>query len=1351
MTTSERGLCQRVTADNDISSRNTPPNIMYFTLSRVIPLLRALVLLLCAFFLGPLFAASSYTPKIVDPMYEPWRWQHIKKLDGLGVISMAQARDGSIWFGLAEGIAHYDGLHWQHYKSVAESRISAVMALLSTRDGAIYARTGNGILKYQNHTWSVLLNEQLRRVEATLVESADGSVWSLEKTGLVQIKSGQVIKHSINDVAFDDIFVDAKQNLWAVERVTGNIYKYPIRDGKLQTGDHDIIKAPEKYALGYSTYRVALHDDCVWLTDRRYNNSLRCYNLKSKQWQEFNLQNMGGTNRHYGIKVDRHGALWVWGSYAINLYKNGKWTIYRSPEFNIPDDTYQLIHTNDDSIWFGGSHTIVTQVNLSRERWGQSYEGIHYYCETSLGVRWFLDVSGKIVANLPEDDSWIAFTPSETGINEPAMISVSSDDTIWLAGSHDNTAAIAHYDGTTWRRNLHPKFARTISHLAGTEIANGQILFGAFTFSALSSGKNHQGGIIAYAKTDGRYHFEWLAPPQGPQRAASIAQSQDRSLWATNGNYLLVGKNNQFENILTRSNIELNPNMDGMRRGRNKHVVTAKDGRIWVANARMGIFSFDGESWQRYTTADGLPSNLTSYLLPLYNNSLLAVTNLGISRFDGQTWNPFLRELTSVLPEVHTLKLASDDGIWINFAKQDWYLGSSKSLEVKQQSFKTLHYRFDHKAPDTRIEVYNNEVPHSGFNHIFWSGTDAWVQDSDKFLQYAYRLDDGAWSLFKNEQRQLFGDLAPGHHTLAVRARDPDFNIDPTPAQIDFYVVPPLWRQTWFQIATLLVIATVTFFIVLIIRIREKHIIEMEEMKISFFTNVSHELRTPLMLILGPLEKLLNERRFDENTLSLMQRNANRLLRLVNQLLDFRQAQTTHLQLQKSEADIVTYVREIAESIRPLAAEKHVVYNYELPIQPHHVRFDADKLEKILNNLITNAIKYTPQGGTVFLQLSILNKVEQADQQYLAKFIIEDSGIGVDKKHIEHIFDPFYRVDNPNTKVLGSGVGLALTKELVDSCGGTIEIVSPIKHGVQASTGGGSRITLHLPVDKPDTDPQVDPATPASSQLDNPTAPTQADHQESKVPPESCVLIVEDDPDVQRFITDQIQNNHQAITANNGEQGLLKAREIMPDLIITDVMMPVMDGIELCKRLKTDELTSHIPVIMLTARASQEAELTGLETGADDYITKPFAMPILEARMNNLLQSRRKLREQFGKSLPLQTNSVTTNITDEKFLHRAKTIVENNMVNHDYGVNEFANDMNMKYKTLYVKIKALTDQSLQGFIRAVRLEKSIKLLQEGNHTIQEVSSQVGFDDPNYFSRCFKQQFGFAPSETHKLK
>ena len=1311
-------------------------------------LCKTLLLLLGALISAQASAASSYTPETIDPISEPWRWHHVKQLDNFGVRGITQDKSGSVWFGSKHGVLRYDGLQWHRVDEDFGLSDLRVRALFAASNDIIYARSRTAIHRYQNERWETIHKTLNKRRYSEFLESADGSIWSLEDFGIIQIKPAQPPLPLLTKTKFDDIFIDGRQNLWTIESQTGTVARYAIRNGELQQKPEQSISLPKSLKAPLSVFSLALHEDCLWLGSSRFPRNLHCYQLQSTSWRKVDLTTMGGSNGVNGMSVDRNGALWVWGSYSISIYQDKQWQIYSTPKYDIPTNDYILAHTIDGSVWFGGEFTTTRHIDLSDKRWGHSYKGIHYYFTSKSGIRWFLDIDSNVIAHHKNADRWIAYTPLETGIDKPTLLTSSSDGTVWLAGGNKRIAAIARFDGSQWQRDLHPSVSTTIGYQTGLETSGGRILFGASTLDSTSAQPRH-GGIIAYRSSGDDYQFELIPPPKVPKFVVSLAQRKDRSLWIAYGINLATIQDDQLQNIVNEKSLAAHPELKSLGQGKNLHIVRSADDNIWIANSKTGIYRFNGQDWQRFTTIDGLHSDVTSNLLPVNDGSLLAVTNLGINRFDGTLWSDFLNEVTSVRSNVSSLRHAEDGDIWINFSATDWFTAARKMRALMRHTFITQQYRPGNKPPDTHIEVYSNEIRHNGLNHISWSGIDAGLHKDSTYLQYSYQLDNQPWSVYSNAKQHVFGGLTPGQHRVKVRARDVDFNIDPTPAEISFYVVPPLWQQTWFQLSLLAIIAAIGFFILLIVRLRERHIREIESIKINFFTNISHELRTPLTLILGPVEKLLAEKRYDENSLSLVQGSAKRLLSLVNQLLDFRKLQNDNLELQTTELDIVDHVKAIINSLQPLAEQKRIRYQCTLPTDPYPAWFDADKLEKILDNLIGNAIKYTQEEGKVSISLRLIDITDDEKPRSTAQIVVEDNGIGIQKDHIEHIFDPFYRVKGGSTHVSGTGIGLSLTKQLVDICGGEIYVSSPVYTDPESPDIKGSRFTVTLPIDIQPTHKHISSdqkPDEVSKELVTPIPPSLTQQITDQVKP--CVLIVEDDIALQAFIADGIRDSYNVITASNGEHGWAQIQETLPDLIVTDLMMPVLNGLDFCQRVKTDENTSHIPVIMLTARNSKEAELQGLENGADDYVTKPFSMPILKARLYNILAARQKLRERFSKK-PVLPAEVTTNKADEQFLQRAMNVVKEHISDHNYSIEEFTQDMNMKYTTLYRKIRVLTNLSLQAFIRNIRLERSMELLKNSDSSIADIAHRVGFEDANYFSRCFKKQFGVSPSDINR--
>jgi DNA-binding response OmpR family regulator/two-component sensor histidine kinase len=525
---------------------------------------------------------------------------------------------------------------------------------------------------------------------------------------------------------------------------------------------------------------------------------------------------------------------------------------------------------------------------------------------------------------------------------------------------------------------------------------------------------------------------------------------------------------------------------------------------------------------------------------------------------------------------------------------------------------------------------------------------------------------------------------------------------------------------------------------------------ELDHMKSRFFANISHEIRTPLTLILGPIEQLVSEARKEKwkNQLHIMSRNAHNLLGLINQLLDFSKLESGQMILKARELNIVPLLRGMVYSFDSLARRKQITLDFTSVEEEIPVYIDTEKLEKIMANLLSNAFKYTSEGGKISVQLSYLQPAYK-----MIEVRVVDTGIGIAQEHLDPIFERYFRVDKKNEQT-GTGIGLALTKELVELHHGRIS--------VQSEQGKGSVFIIHLPLGKEhlaEDDMEMDmvketklpPAGSFQEQIDaniEEAEKTSDDRieliKENKERP--GLLIVEDTEDVRNYLRGFLEPHYQIEEASDGDEGVEKAIESLPDLIISDVMMPKMDGFQLCEKLKTDERTSHIPVIILTARAAESSKLAGLETGADDYLVKPFSAKELTIRIKNLIEQRRKMRERFSRDITLSPKDISVTSADERFLNRAIEIIEKNMGDPDFGVDAFGKEIALSHTQLYRKLKALTNQSPVYFIRTIRLKRAAGLLEQAYGNVAEISYEVGFNNPSYFAECFRKQFGKPPSE-----
>lgn len=524
--------------------------------------------------------------------------------------------------------------------------------------------------------------------------------------------------------------------------------------------------------------------------------------------------------------------------------------------------------------------------------------------------------------------------------------------------------------------------------------------------------------------------------------------------------------------------------------------------------------------------------------------------------------------------------------------------------------------------------------------------------------------------------------------------------------------------------------------------IQEKQTQELQEMntlKSRFFANLSHEFRTPLSLIKGSVEKLQQEETGSErrSDYQLIERSAGRLLQLINQLLDLSRLEAGKLELHPQPGELTRFLQLMAGSFASLFESKGITYHYTVSLQPVWVQMDSDKLEKIISNLLSNAYKFTPAKGQVRFSASV-----EAGQTGTCElqFIVQDTGIGIAEHQLARIFDRFYQVDDSATRSYeGTGIGLALVNELVDLYGGHMQAESML--------GSGTTFRVHLPLETVPAEEQtwqeITLSEPAVMPLSTIEEPNQTGKWASR---SGHLLIVEDNQDLRQFLVSQLTKTYTISATENGLDGYQTAIKTIPDLIISDVMMPGLDGISLCEKLKTDERTSHIPIILLTARADIESKLKGLETGADDYVSKPFGMVELQVRVRNLLESRKKLRERFSRQITLQPTELVVTSLDEQFLQKVLAVTEANLANVAFDVDLFSREMGLSRTQLHRKLTALTEQSPNEFIRAIRLSRAASLLQQQQGNVAEVAYQVGFSSPNYFTKCFRDVYGKSPTE-----
>jgi DNA-binding response OmpR family regulator/two-component sensor histidine kinase len=449
--------------------------------------------------------------------------------------------------------------------------------------------------------------------------------------------------------------------------------------------------------------------------------------------------------------------------------------------------------------------------------------------------------------------------------------------------------------------------------------------------------------------------------------------------------------------------------------------------------------------------------------------------------------------------------------------------------------------------------------------------------------------------------------------------------------------------------------------------------------------------------------------------------------------MDMSKIEAGYVKMIVHEGDLAKYISAIADIFNYQADEKQIDYNYKINHKSYNAWFDSDKIEKILYNLLSNAMKYTAVGGKVDFKVKFNDPESSTPHPGFVEFWVKDTGIGISEEDQKKIFDRFYQAgNNKNSKQSGSGIGLSLAQGLVNKYGGVIEIKSEL--------GKGTEFYFRLPFTRNKFEAEY--AQPDYNSVES-TLENNDVAENENLP---ILLIVEDNVDLIHYISDHFKNQYKVLQALNGRDGINLAREHIPDIIISDIMMPDTDGIELCRTLKSDENTSHIPIILLTAKASDESQVEGLETGADDFLAKPFNILVLEVRLKNLLESRQKLKSIFSQKINIEPKEISITSVDAKFIQKAMDLVEKHMADAEFNVDQMSKEIGMSRASLHRKMIALTDLPPSGFIRAMRLKRSARLLVEGQHTVSEVLYEVGIKSRSYFTKSFKEMFGMSPTE-----
>ncbi len=1171
----------------------------------------------------------------------------------------------------------------------------------------------------------------------------------------------------------------------------------------------------------YITTIKELDDQSIWFgtTDGliqfdRLNNQLIIYQNSSVKYSDYSSLYV---EDFIFNPLDGFQSMWISAAAGLNIlnFTNNKITNYIHDPFDDKSLAYSSINKiffdNQNLLWIGIENSGVDLVNVS----GSVFE---YYpmkpqkendnpytatsfCEDQFGNTWVGSSRGglfKYNKNMDISDNY-DFNPEDfpcEWCNFIYTIYEDPDGHLWV-GSFSGGLHI-------YNRNNN-RFDQCKFYLHGKEIyvprvneiikdTYGWYWVGSTNISGLSYSKSFTENNMSFTKIS--------SEPMEYNDIRDFWEDKSGNLWIAGGHsgiYILKNENRDslvFSKYISKIN--------------DTTIIDLHSAFAFYGDKNDDLWIGSGQGLFRHSFQTGYIEDLTKdlnisnhFIYDIHGDdlgNLWLSTDLGLVRYNN-----------SEVPERKTKILSIRDGApFEEIYTYKFYIGKSGKIYVGgKRGNKDGFYRF---SPQDLID--NTEIPpivitdfqvknkpfeldsnitekkyiQLRFDENFFSFEFAaldFVDPSKNKYQYFLKGVDDDWIYSGTRRIASYTSVPPGDYLFRVKGSNNDGYWNEEGTSVAITILPPPWKTWWAYSIYVLFLAGIIYSIFryylkrqqLLHNLELEHyqaekLVELDKMKSRFFANISHEFRTPLTLILGPLEKLRSKIKDyeSEEELNIIQRNALRLQNLINQLLSLSKLESGQMKLRAQETNIVSLVNNCVQSFESLAKSKNIELNFQAEEKNIVVFIDRDKLEKIIFNLLSNAFKFTGEGGIV--QVKVGSKqyaVGKKESKDFANFQlpsaspgmcvllkISDTGRGIPSEKLPHIFDRFYQADQTYTKDQeGSGIGLALTKELVELHHGKISVESKL--------GKGTTFTIWLPMGKEHlrgnewSDIIESSSTEARAvALHEPEIVVYLDENKNKLAADAyekddgkpLLLIVEDNDDLRSYIRSYLMIDYKIHEATDGEKGLAKAIDKIPDLVISDVMMPKMDGMELCKKLKTDERTSHIPVILLTAKAALEDRLEGLETGADDFITKPFDPQELQVRVKNLIKQRKKLQQIFsniiGSPEYLAANAITS--MDKKFIQKVTEVIERNLQDAEFKVEHFGIEMNMSRMQLHRKLKALTNYSPGEYIRFIRLNKAAVMLKENAGNIAEIAYDVGFNNPSYFSECFKKQFGKLPSD-----
>lgn len=1313
---------------------------------------------------------------------------------------------GFLWVGTNNGLNRFDGYRTKVFEndpSRPNSLLSnRILSLSEDHDKNLWVGTTKGLCVKKNGQTDfdaidlISGNMQAHSIN-TLLITKTGEVFVGTELGFFILKDGQKqhffidSEHSANDFNQVNSFAEDQHGMVWIGSSNNQLYRFNPKNQKL-----DAFDLPSDYSKKYNYGIHHLFIDKNQLLWVGTEAGLMVFNLKNEKWEtEWNqlLSEKIGSHLINGIQQNQDGLIWIAtdgaGLFSFNLktkeVQNIRYQTYKNSLST--NGLYCLLIDPQNIFWIGTYKNGVDYFRKSNKNFrllqhdpqnetSLSKSDVNFLAEDHLHQIWvgtngagidILNQKGQVIKRLTSDESH--------GLSNDVVVSIYED--------HQGIIWIGTYYGGLNRYNPKTGAIKVFRHSATdpTSIPDDRV------WSITEDRHNHlwvatlTGGLSRYQTETGKFiTYNTSNSNICGNQIRLLYKDHKKNLWACSPN----GLSRYNENTNDFTIFKEGKTTNGLRPfGEVNDLFQDSHAWYWISS-NAGLIRFNPQNQQAIflTRKDGLQSNNIKQILEDDQGNLWISSNRGISKLwfsqsddqtelkpnflhfnetDGLQGQEF-SELAALKTSNGNLLFAGNNGLnWFNpekiqidTVKPQLQFTGLRIFNQEVDPGETIDKRLLLQKPIYQTHALELKYAENFFSVEFSALTYLFTEKN----KYRYKLegfDDKWYETDGTANFATFTNLNNGKYTFLVEGSNADGVWNENPIALKITVLPPFWKSWYamvlYALALIGILASLRYLVLIKermnVRVEEERreaqrIHELDALKLKFFTNISHEFRTPLTLILSPVEKLLRkvEDKTDQRQLSLIHQNARRLLNMINQILDFRKLEMQGLSYQPSHGDLIQFMQDVVSSFHELSENKNIDLRLVTELKELTIEFDRDKMEKIMFNLLSNAFKFTPSNGLVIVQIELQDKVS-TDQQLVIR--VKDNGIGIASEQAEKIFDRFYQSESSQQVAeKGTGIGLSLVREYVQLHGGTVQL--------ESAPNVGSSFTITIPVileqhfqqiKKEEPTPQVE-NKPAFS-VENNFEPASEDGE--KV----TILITEDNDDLRTYLKEQLIERYQILEAANGKEGLASLQKNMPDLVISDLMMPVVDGIEFCKKAKSNPITCHIPFIILTAKTSERQQLEGLQTGADDYLTKPFNLQILEAKVSNLIQLKMNIRRSFKTMLQIEPKDISINSLDEQFMEKILNTMEGNMGNGEFTVEEFSRIMGVSRMQLYKKMVSLTGKPPVEFIRIMRLKRAAQLLKKSQLNVSEVAYQVGFNDPKYFSKQFKAEFKVLPSKYPK--